>query len=134
MARIPIELLCINQSEEALVNAVDIANRKQDSFEYTFIDSSKGELIGLITFRRVKVGDVFNYMEEYRSAIKGYHPFIIVITNSSLDGEKYTNLFGSHRAESGLAVITTDNVEGQNRGRQNRGQVNNNRFDAGNII
>ncbi len=110
MARIPIELLCVSQPEEALVEAVNVANEKQRSFEYTFIDSSKGESVGILAFRRIQVKELFDRIEKYRVSIKGFHPFIIVVTNSSLDGEKYANLFGSHRAESGLAVITTDNV------------------------
>lgn len=111
MAKIPVEILKINHENEALNSAVSFANYVQDSFEYTFIDSSKGEVVSLLSFRRMHVKEAFDYLEDYKKKVKDYHPFIITVTESSLYGEKFTNLFGSHRAKSGLAIITTDNVE-----------------------
>ena len=43
--------------------------------------------------------------------IKGYHPFVIAITDSNLVGDKYLNIFGQDNGEDGLAVFTTNNVD-----------------------
>jgi hypothetical protein len=47
-----------------------------------------------------------------RDEARGFHPFLVAITDSALEGREFTNLFGSHRGGSGLAAITTANVEG----------------------
>jgi hypothetical protein len=49
-------------------------------------------------------------MERLRTDNRGYHPFLIAIVDSHLQGSTYGNLFGSHRAEHGLAIIATSGV------------------------
>jgi hypothetical protein len=38
-------------------------------------------------------------MERVRSEVRGFHPFLIAAIDAQLDGEKYGNLFSSHRGE-----------------------------------
>jgi hypothetical protein len=69
------------------------------------------EKFNILAFRTVNDTTLLDYIEKIRTNIGGHHPFIIVIVDSNLEGCFYKNLFGSHRAKSGIAVITTSNVE-----------------------
>ena len=61
-------------------------------------------------FDHVKADELFDQVERIRTEVRGFHPFIIAAIDSHLDGKQFQNLFGSHRAERGLAVATTDQV------------------------
>jgi hypothetical protein len=50
--------------------------------------------------------EVWAFLKDYRTTAKGNRPFLIGIVNSRLRSKKYTNLFGSHEASNGLAVVT----------------------------
>ena len=50
--------------------------------------------------------DVWAFLKDYRDTAKGSRPFLIGIVNSRLRSKEASNLFGSHQASNGLAVIT----------------------------
>jgi len=50
---------------------------------------------------------VWGKLEEYRKQTKGFHPFIVAIVHGALRSAELSNLFGSHDAERGFAVVTT---------------------------
>ncbi|MBZ5531326.1 MAG: hypothetical protein LAO20_07840 [Acidobacteriia bacterium] len=49
---------------------------------------------------------VFEFLKDYRSNAKGSRPFLLAVLNGRLESDKYGNLFGSHEASDGLAVVT----------------------------
>ena len=49
-------------------------------------------------------------MEGIRTEVRGYHPYLIAAIDSELEGNRFGNLFGSHRADKGVAVFTTSLV------------------------
>jgi nucleoside phosphorylase len=50
--------------------------------------------------------EVWAFLKDYRAAAKGHRPYLIGIVNSRLRSKEATNLFGSHQASNGLAIIT----------------------------
>lgn len=54
---------------------------------------------------------LWDQLRKYRRECKGFHPFIIGIVHGYLESEELGNLFGSNRAEEGLAVVTTHDWE-----------------------
>jgi hypothetical protein len=50
--------------------------------------------------------DVFAFLRRFRADAKGHRPFLIALVNGELQSEKYKNIFGSHEASEGLAVVT----------------------------
>ena len=112
MARIPIEIITIGNIPSADVEkAISLANTIQDEFRYQRLSESESESFGMLAFRNVTVRDLFDRMEEIRTEIGGFHPFLIALVDSRLQGKRYLNLFGSHRGAQGLAVVTVAGVE-----------------------
>jgi predicted nucleotide-binding protein len=56
-------------------------------------------------------GFVYEKIEEYRKHCKGFHPFVIALVHGALNSDKGKELFGSHEAERGVAVVTSKDWE-----------------------
>ncbi|MBX3246034.1 MAG: nucleotide-binding protein [Myxococcales bacterium] len=112
MARMPIELVNVDaRANSGVIAAIRRANRRQSIFEYSLLDSAAFGA-DLLSYRDVETSKFFDDLDGLRKRSKGYHPFLIAVVASRLSGGTYSNLFGSHRARRGLAVISTHGVEG----------------------
>jgi predicted nucleotide-binding protein len=113
MAKLPIEVISVNQNFEfsrELNEAVEIANSLQQEFVFQLISETEGSPFSFLSFNVGKSEEIMDNMETIREKIKGYHPFILLIMDTKLDGKDFGNIFGSNRAEKGLGVLTTFNV------------------------
>lgn len=107
----PVEIAEVGDvPREDVARAISVANALQEDFEYIHISYSDSQELRQHAYRRVNVSDFLDMMESYRKRVRGYHPFMIAFVDSFLDGKKLSNLFGSRREESGLAVVTICNV------------------------
>ena len=112
MAKIPIEIVTIgNVPIIDVEQAISIANSTQNEFSFSALSQVDSQAFKLLEYKNARAQDFLNAIESQRVQIRGYHPFLIVLVDSVLDGKNYGNLFGSHRAENGLAVVTNANVE-----------------------
>lgn len=112
MAQVPTEIVKIGQLPSAEIDqAISIANSLQSEFVYTALSPIDARVFKMLAYRRATARDLLDSIEHCRSEIRGYHPFIIAIVDAALDGKVYTNLFGSHRASKGIAVVTIAHVE-----------------------
>lgn len=112
MAKLPIEIVEIgNLPIGDITQAISVANSFQEEFQYLRMTKVDSQEFAMLAFHEVRAKEFLDNLEEVRKKIRGYHPFILAIVDAKIDGEKYTNLFGSNRAESGLGVITISNVE-----------------------
>lgn len=108
MAKVPVEIVTVGETAlESISAALQLANAEQSEFTFTLAPSSISAPLQIHTYKRARATDFLDIMEDVRSKSRGFHPFIIVATDAELDGEKFSNLFGSHRAEKGLAILTT---------------------------
>lgn len=111
MAVMPVEIVDIGDvPADEVVHAIAIANDAQSEFEFVRVSDDTAAEMRQHAFDRVTTTEMFKRMEQFRRQIRGYHPFLITVTDSYLDGKKYSNLFGSHRAKEGIAVVTIANV------------------------
>ena len=107
----PIEIVEVGDvPREDIARAITVANAKQKDFEFIHMSYSDSQELRQHAYRRVNVADFLDTMDAYRRRLRGYHPYLITFVDSFLDGKRVANLFGSHRAESGLAVVTTCNI------------------------
>ena len=51
--------------------------------------------------------DLFNWLRDYRREAKGHRPFLMLVVDGPLRSDRLKNLFGSHEAAEGLAIVTT---------------------------
>jgi nucleoside phosphorylase len=83
-----------------------LLNYGQTEFQFLAAPQNYRE-IGLRCIENThETSDIWNLLENYRSTTKGYRPFLVAVVNRPLQSKRWGNLFGSHRAESGFAVIT----------------------------
>lgn len=111
MALVPIEIAVVGSDALAAVPAaIALANAEQDEVLFQSASGDFDARMQMHAYTHVKTDEYFDHMEKIRSDVRGFHPFIISAVDSQLDGKQYQNLFGSHRAQKGVAVITTSNV------------------------
>ena len=113
MATMPVEVVRIGDVPRAgVARAIALANASQSAFHFFDLPSNDAGPFAMHAYQNASAKQVLDMMESVRAGLRGYHPFIIALMDANLDGEKYNNLFGSHRADKGLAVATTANVPG----------------------
>lgn len=111
MARVPVEIAVAGDVIISEVSsAVALANAEQGEFIFVMAEDELQLRARMHSYTQMRVKEFFDMTELSRSEIRGYHPFVITVADSYLHGAQYGNLFGSHRAEAGLAIITTAEV------------------------
>ena len=55
--------------------------------------------------------DAFEHLRRYRKAARGHRPFLIGVVNGKLRSDRLGNLFASHEAKEGLAVVSLEGNE-----------------------
>lgn len=111
MAQMQIEVVEIGDLASFDVNrALALANSLQREFTFSPLDENEAQFLRNHAFNKMRTADLFNAMGEFRRRAVGYHPFLIGFVDSYLIGDKYENLFGDDRPESGLAAFTIDGV------------------------
>lgn len=112
MAQMPIEIARISANYDYETHeAIRLANAVQGHFSFTELSPEKNISFAPLSFRQAKVSDVMNQIEKARDALRGYHPHLVIITDTNLYGDRFGNLFGSTRANRGVALVTTSDVE-----------------------
>jgi nucleoside phosphorylase len=103
----PIEVLSVGADLYAAITPpIEQLNAAQDEFRF-YIPRSTLRDYGLpFVQNEYHSDDVFELLERYREQAKGHHPHLIAVINGRLRSSSLINIFGSHRAASGLAVFT----------------------------
>lgn len=111
MAVVPIEVVRIgNIATDDVPAALALANSVQQEFLFIEIPDHHATSLQIHAYTHARAPELLDTLEKFRQDIRGYHPFLIAIVDAHLDGRQYDNLFGSHRAEQGMAVATVANV------------------------
>lgn len=112
MAQMPIEIVSVGKVQTInLEQAISVANSLQGEFAFNMMNPADSQSFRLLAYQKATVKNFLDALETQRRAIRGFHPFVIAIVDTELEGETYGNLFGTHRAEHGLAASTIANVE-----------------------
>ena len=110
MAQMPLDVLVIGGAGEKDVReAVEIGNSLQSEFLISrpVLLEEKAQWLG---FKAAKSEELMDHLDVIRKEARGYHPYVIAIVDSYLDGVRFGNLFAGDRAEVGLGVLTTNGV------------------------
>jgi hypothetical protein len=111
MAVVPIEVVRIgNVPADDVTTALALANSAQKDFYFLHFPEDQAASLMIRAYTHARAPDLLDSMESFRRDIRGYHPFLIAIVDAHLDGIQYGNLFGSHRGDKGVAVVTIANV------------------------
>ena len=109
----PIEIVEIGTIPRELMDqALALANTIQSEFTFQRLPGDEAKRLAMHEFERVKASEFMDTMDDVRKDARGYHPYLLAFIDGELDGDDYTNIFGSNRPEKGLGVLTIANVPG----------------------
>lgn len=110
MAKIPIEILNYSKEfTEEVIECIAIANKLQNSIEYSIINEIEESQLPLLEATEINTGLFFDELNAIRNKIGGFHPYILTICDKPLYAN-YFNLFGNSRAKKGLGILTSHSV------------------------
>src|SRR6266849_1957449 len=103
-----IELISIGRDIYPLLQrSADDLNGVQSEFRF-YLTSLPQRQSG-ISFQRSSyvTSDIWNFLRDQRKKFGGNRPYIIAFVTNPLQSSELANIFGSHEAREGLAVVTT---------------------------
>jgi nucleoside phosphorylase len=89
-----------------ICEAAQILNAVQEEFHFAAAPPPLRREGLLWVQRDYLTTDIWAFLRDYRAKAKGHRPYIIAVIDRTLSSTKWTNLFGSHLAKEGFAVIT----------------------------
>lgn len=111
MAQMPVEILEIGELRQFDINrALALANSIQKEFLFYPLDEKDARELRNHTFREMNTTEFLNDMNECRTRMTGFHPYLIAFVDAHLKSENLENLFGVDEPQKGLAVFTTHSV------------------------
>lgn len=111
MAKIPLEIIDYTSDfTEEIKTSIGIANSLQDAIEISLIPNEKFSNLNLNEFEDVDGDFVMKNLINTRNRKKGFHPFLLAITDKYLYNEECYNLFGTNDEYEGVGIFTTYNV------------------------
>ncbi|HEV7738151.1 MAG TPA: nucleotide-binding protein [Chlamydiales bacterium] len=107
----PVEIIEVgNIPTEWVDQALSLAHSVQNEFSYLRLAEADAQHFQIYVSDHVKAPEFMDSMEEVRSNLRGFHPYLLAFIDAELDGEDYSNIFGSNRGEKGIGVLTIANV------------------------
>ncbi|MCK1566630.1 hypothetical protein IVB08_22140 [Bradyrhizobium sp. 173] len=98
-----IEILSFGADLDAKISdAASILNAVQTDFEFALAPVRLRSFAYTFTKEEYRSSEIWNYLEDYRTAAKGPRPYVIAVVDQKLRSDRYKNLFGSHQAAGGL--------------------------------
>ena len=95
MASVPIEIADLRLVQDSLVDdAIAAANKCQSDFGFQKLDDRLAVDLSLLAREDFHAGQYFDALENRRVEWRGYHPFVVTVTDSPLRNE-WSNLFSS---------------------------------------
>jgi len=103
----PIEIISLGEDNyESLDVIAKLLNSAQKEFLFNLPPlrlRGVGQSFQRNVFHTVQV---YNFLKQYRIQAGGHRPFLIAFVNGPLQSNNLSNIFGSHEAKEGLAVVT----------------------------
>lgn len=111
MAKLPVEIVRIgNHFNKEIEEAVSLIDNIQKEIQFSILPNSDEEKFQVLDFKQADANELLEKIKKIRGDLKGFHPYLIVVSNIFLSGEEYTNLFGEAHPEDGVAIFTFNNV------------------------
>lgn len=106
-----VEVVSIGVDEyNTIASVIELLNVVQSEFVFSIPPIRLRDEGISFKLKEYTTREVFNWLEDYRKRAKGNRPYLVAVVPGMLSSAKLANLFGSHKAEMGLAVITTNDI------------------------
>ena len=113
MIKYPLEIVRIgNDFSNEIEESIELINHMQKEFEIRLADQAIEEQFQVLAFREVYADEILNKIIGIKNNLKGYHPNLLVITNSQvkIDGIEESSIFANTQAGLGASIITSCHV------------------------
>ena len=113
MIKYPLEIVRIgSEFSKEIEESIELINNMQKEFDVQLVDEKVEEEFQLLAFREVFADEILSKIINIKRGLKGYHPNLLVITNSQLkiNGNDKSSLFANTISEDGASIITTCHV------------------------
>ena len=82
MAIINIEILNIGKiSDDSISNSIRLINKNQDAFQFSYLENRS---VDFLDKSYLNTSFVYDYIKDFVEINKGYHPYIIAITDNTV--------------------------------------------------
>jgi predicted nucleotide-binding protein len=111
MAKLPVEIVRIGKSFHGeIAEVVSLIDNIQKEFEFSILPSADEGKFQLLDFKQADANELLEKIKKIRSDLKGFHPYLVVISSIDLSSNGNTDLLGQAHPENGVAVFTFNNV------------------------
>lgn len=113
VAILPVEIIPVGDvSTESLEKAILKSNEVQRDFQFCLAGNELVEALRAHTFNRVQVSVLLEATRSVLERFGGFHPKVILVTDSFLDGRNYSNLFGAQNEDRSISIVSVCNLDG----------------------
>ncbi len=111
MSKFPIDIINFNtEFKTEIETAIDIANNTQNEFLFSLVPSQIKKKYDLLNFDNIIAEEFMPEAEKIRDEHKGFYPYMLFITNSTVGDDGWTNLFGTTYIDKGFSILTSNSV------------------------
>jgi predicted acylesterase/phospholipase RssA len=102
-----IEVLGIGEDIDPLLErSIASLNGVQSEFRFHLAPPPQRQAARSFQRSKYNTAEVWSFLRGQRTRFGGHRPFIIAFVTKQLQSDRFANLFGSHEAVEGLAVVT----------------------------
>ncbi|MBN1969881.1 MAG: nucleotide-binding protein [Candidatus Delongbacteria bacterium] len=111
MSKFPVDIISFDEKFEfEIETAINISNAIQNDFVFTKASRDLVRKFNLIHLEENDAKEFFDEAEKIKNSIAGFYPYILFLSSNPLKDEGWSNLFAVTRSESGMSLVTSDNV------------------------
>lgn len=111
MSLFPIDVINFNKEfKTEIETAINLANSIQHEFLYSLVKDQVYQKYNIINFENIDTDEFIPEANKIRALHKGYYPYVVFITESSIQDKSWSNLFGMTDTEIGFSVLTSHEI------------------------
>jgi len=107
MAKVPIEIVRIGNSfQKEIEEVVCLLDNIQTEFQLSLLRPAEEGKFRLLEFKQAFADELLTKVKKVRSDLKGFHPYLIAVSDTSLLRSDNSNVCGDAYPEQGVALFT----------------------------
>jgi predicted nucleotide-binding protein len=111
MAKVPIEIVRIGKSYlKEVEEVVCLLDNIQTEFQISLLRPTEEGKFRLLEFKQAHADELLTKVKKVRNDLKGFHPYIIAVSDTSLLRSDNSTVCGDAYPENGIALFTFNKV------------------------
>lgn len=111
MAKVPVEIVRIGKAlQKEIEEVVLLLNSSQTEFNLSLLLPAEEAKFRLLEFKQAYVDELLKKVKKVRDDLKGFHPFVIAVSDTTLLRGDDTIICGNAYPENGVALFSFHNI------------------------